>query len=68
MLSIALFCYCRNEELEELSSNDAAFEMFFQQLERVQQLKTVQEELRSGNEALASKFICQKDFGPLGLH
>ncbi|KAM3584009.1 hypothetical protein VKS41_003978 [Umbelopsis sp. WA50703] len=50
-----------NEELEELSSNDAAFEMFFQQLERVQQLKTVQEELRSGNEALAKRNLAAKD-------
>ncbi|KAG2177935.1 hypothetical protein INT43_003182 [Umbelopsis isabellina] len=50
-----------NEELEELLSNDAAFEMFFQQLERVQQLKTVQEELRSGNEALAKRNLGVKD-------
>jgi hypothetical protein len=36
-------------------SNDAAFEMFFQQLDQVQEQKTVQEELRRGNELFASK-------------
>jgi hypothetical protein len=45
-----------NEELEELLSNESAFEMFFQQLDQVQEQKTVQEELRRGNELFASKF------------
>lgn len=43
------------DELEELLSNDVAFELFFNSLERVQNMKTVQEELRNGNVNLASK-------------
>jgi len=50
-----------NEELEELLSNDAAFEMFFQQLDQVQEQKTVQEELRRGNELFAKKNLAVKD-------
>lgn len=45
------------EELEELIKNDTAFELFFNSLERVQSMKTVREELRSGNENLARKCV-----------
>lgn len=41
------------EELEELSSNEAAFDIFFESLDRVKNLKTFQEDLRNGNEQLA---------------
>ncbi|KAG2187949.1 hypothetical protein INT44_000699 [Umbelopsis vinacea] len=50
-----------NEELEELLSNESAFEMFFQQLDQVQEQKTVQEELRRGNELFANKNLSVKD-------
>lgn len=42
--------------MEELLSNETAFEIFFNSLERVKNLKTFQEELLSGNETLARKF------------
>ncbi|KAG0169720.1 hypothetical protein DFQ29_009573, partial [Apophysomyces sp. BC1021] len=48
-------------EVEELLTNDFAFEMFFNSLERVQNLKTVQEELRNGNENLAHKNLGRED-------
>ncbi|KAJ8658356.1 hypothetical protein O0I10_006041 [Lichtheimia ornata] len=48
------------DELEELLSNDVAFELFFNSLERVQNMKTVQEELRNGNVNLANKNLTQE--------
>lgn len=56
-----------NEELEELLSNESAFEMFFQQLDQVQEQKTVQEELRRGNELFASKF-CDRAMTYMAVH
>lgn len=43
------------EDIQELLSNDIAFELYFNSLERVTSMKTVQSELRSGNENLARK-------------
>ncbi|KAI8379306.1 uncharacterized protein BYT42DRAFT_322208 [Radiomyces spectabilis] len=48
-------------EVEELLSNDLPFEMFFNSLERVKGLKTVQEELMNGNENLAHKNLSRED-------
>lgn len=45
------------EEMEELVQNETAFEIFFESLDRVKNLKTFQEDLRSGNETLARKFF-----------
>lgn len=45
------------EEMEELLSNEAAFDIFFHSLERVKNLRTFQEELLSGNEQLARKYL-----------
>jgi ESCRT-I complex subunit VPS37 len=39
--------------MEELLENEAAFNIFFHSLDRVKNLKTFQEDLRSGNEQLA---------------
>jgi hypothetical protein len=41
--------------MEELLQNETAFDIFFETLDRVKNLKTFQEELRSGNETLARK-------------
>lgn len=41
--------------MEELLQNETAFDIFFETLDRVKNLKTFQEELRSGNELLARK-------------
>lgn len=49
------------EEMEELLNNEAAFDIFFESLERVKNLKTFQEELRSGNEQLAHKNLGRED-------
>ncbi|KAI9311261.1 hypothetical protein BX666DRAFT_1999659 [Dichotomocladium elegans] len=49
------------EDIEELLTNDTAFEMFFNSLERVQNMKTVREELRNGNENLANKNLSRQD-------
>ncbi|KAI8078744.1 uncharacterized protein BX664DRAFT_342595 [Halteromyces radiatus] len=49
------------EEIEELLSNETAFDLFFNHLDRVKNLKTVQEELRNGNENLAHKNLSQED-------
>ncbi|KAI9244569.1 hypothetical protein BDA99DRAFT_528972 [Phascolomyces articulosus] len=45
------------EELEQLLTDDVAFELFFNSFERIRSMKTVQEELRIGNENLAQKNI-----------
>lgn len=49
--------------MEELLNNEAAFDIFFESLERVKNLKTFQEELRSGNEQLARMFLCFEYLG-----
>ncbi|KAG2231843.1 hypothetical protein BDF21DRAFT_422672 [Thamnidium elegans] len=49
------------EEMEELVQNETAFEIFFESLDRVKNLKTFQEELRSGNETLAHKNLSRED-------
>jgi hypothetical protein len=41
------------EQMEELLENEVAFDIFFHSLDRVKNLKTFQEDLRSGNEQLA---------------
>lgn len=41
--------------MEELLQSDTAFDIFFETLDRVKNLKTFQEELRSGNETLGRK-------------
>jgi ESCRT-I complex subunit VPS37 len=43
--------------MEELLSNETAFDLFFNSLDRVKNLKTFQEDLLSGNETLARKYI-----------
>ncbi|EIE81934.1 hypothetical protein RO3G_06639 [Rhizopus delemar RA 99-880] len=43
------------EEVEELLYNETAFDLYFQNMERVKNLKAFQEELRNGNEILARK-------------
>ncbi|KAI9363643.1 hypothetical protein BD770DRAFT_380082 [Pilaira anomala] len=50
-----------HEEMEELLHNETAFEIFFESLDRVKNLKTFQEELRSGNEILAHKNLSRED-------
>jgi hypothetical protein len=47
---------CSPEELEEVLKNDVAFELFFNSLDRVKNLKGFQEGLRNGNEQLARKY------------
>ncbi|KAI7858297.1 hypothetical protein BDC45DRAFT_602854 [Circinella umbellata] len=49
------------EELEQLLTDDIAFELFFSSFERIRSMKTVQEELRNGNENLAQKNIGKED-------
>ncbi|KAG2205770.1 hypothetical protein INT47_003953 [Mucor saturninus] len=49
------------EEMEELLQNETAFDIFFETLDRVKNLKTFQEELRSGNELLAHKNLGRED-------
>ncbi|KAI9494902.1 hypothetical protein BDB00DRAFT_816267 [Zychaea mexicana] len=49
------------EELEELLTDDVAFELFFNSFERIRSMKTVQEELRNGNENLAQKSLSKED-------
>ncbi|KAI8144740.1 hypothetical protein BJV82DRAFT_512874 [Fennellomyces sp. T-0311] len=49
------------EELEELVTDDVAFELFFNSFERIRSMKTVQEELRNGNENLAQKNLGKED-------
>ncbi|KAI8334381.1 hypothetical protein BC941DRAFT_432849 [Chlamydoabsidia padenii] len=49
------------EEIEELLSNETAFDIFFNDLDRVKNLKTVQEELWNGNENQAHKNLSQED-------
>jgi hypothetical protein len=44
------------EELEEVLKNDVAFELFFNSLDRVKNLKGFQEGLRNGNEQFARKY------------
>jgi hypothetical protein len=47
--------YYSQEEVEELLYNETAFDLYFQNMERVKNLKAFQEELRNGNEILARK-------------
>ncbi|KAL9544144.1 hypothetical protein MBANPS3_007772 [Mucor bainieri] len=49
------------EQMEELLSNETAFDIFFHSLERVKNLRTFQEELLSGNEQLAHKNLSKED-------
>lgn len=42
--------------MEELLQNETAFDIFFNSLERVRNLKNFQEDLRNGNEQLACNF------------
>ncbi|ORX57011.1 hypothetical protein DM01DRAFT_1334561 [Hesseltinella vesiculosa] len=49
------------EEINELLSNDRAFEIFFHSLDRVQNMKTVKEELCNGNENLARKNLSYEE-------
>ncbi|CAO3589436.1 unnamed protein product [Absidia cylindrospora] len=49
------------EELEELLLNETAFDIFFNNLDWVKNLKTVQDELQIGNENLAHKTLSQED-------
>lgn len=46
--------------MEELLQSDTAFDIFFETLDRVKNLKTFQEELRSGNETLGRKLGTMK--------
>lgn len=52
---------CSPEEIEELLSNETAFDIFFNDLDRVKNLKTVQEELWNGNDNLARKYHSHKN-------
>lgn len=54
--------------MEELLSNETAFDIFFHSLERVKNLRTFQEELLSGNEQLARKIQWIKVAGERGLN
>ncbi|KAG0749061.1 hypothetical protein G6F57_005658 [Rhizopus arrhizus] len=49
------------EEVEELLYNETAFDLYFQNMERVKNLKAFQEELRNGNEILAHKNLSRED-------
>ncbi|KAI8985295.1 hypothetical protein BDB01DRAFT_789614 [Pilobolus umbonatus] len=49
------------EDLEEMLSNETAFEIFFHSLDRVKNLKAFQEDLRNGNETLAHKNLSRED-------
>ncbi|KAI8638750.1 hypothetical protein BD408DRAFT_393458 [Parasitella parasitica] len=49
------------EQMEELLSNETAFDIFFHSLDRVKNLRTFQEELLSGNEQLAHKNLSKED-------
>ncbi|KAL0094555.1 hypothetical protein F4703DRAFT_1819430 [Phycomyces blakesleeanus] len=49
------------EQAHELLTSDYAFDLFFHSLERVQNLKTVQGELRNGNESIAYKNLNRQD-------
>ncbi len=44
------------EELEDLLNNDVVFDSFFESVEQVKNMKTLQDEMRMGNEVLASKY------------
>ncbi|CAO3637147.1 unnamed protein product [Cunninghamella echinulata] len=48
-------------EIEELLSNEVAFDIFFNSLDRIKNMKIVQEELMNGNENLAHKNLSQED-------
>lgn len=49
------------EDIEEILSNDTAFDIFFHSLDRVKNLKAFQEDLRNGNETLAHKNLSRED-------
>ncbi|CAO3664936.1 unnamed protein product [Rhizopus stolonifer] len=49
------------EEVEELLNNETAFDLFFQNTERIKNLKAFQEELRNGNEMLAHKNLSREE-------
>ncbi|KAI9013769.1 hypothetical protein CLU79DRAFT_768662 [Phycomyces nitens] len=49
------------EQAHELLTSDYAFDLFFHSLERVQNLKSFQGELRNGNESIAHKNLSRQD-------
>ncbi|KAI8062389.1 hypothetical protein BC940DRAFT_308896 [Gongronella butleri] len=49
------------EEIDELLTNDKAFDIFFHSLDRVRNMKTVKGELYNGNENLARKNLSYED-------
>lgn len=53
--------------MEELLQNETAFDIFFNSLERVRNLKNFQEDLRNGNEQLACKKHFSEWIGYFGL-
>ncbi|KAI8979130.1 hypothetical protein BDF20DRAFT_867790 [Mycotypha africana] len=50
-----------SEEIDELLSDETGFEIFFNTLDRVKNLKAFQEELRNGNDQLAHKNLSRED-------
>ncbi|KAI8380285.1 hypothetical protein BD560DRAFT_387692 [Blakeslea trispora] len=49
------------EDVEELLQNETAFEIFFNSLDAVKNLKNFQEDLRNANEQLAHKHLSRED-------
>ncbi|CAG8529562.1 5199_t:CDS:2 [Funneliformis mosseae] len=48
------------EELEDLFNNDVVFDSFLETVEQVRNMKTLQDEMRMGNETLARKTLSQE--------
>ncbi|CAI2166203.1 4494_t:CDS:2 [Funneliformis geosporum] len=48
------------EELEDLYNNDVVFDSFLETVEQVRNMKTLQDEMRMGNETLARKTLSQE--------
>jgi len=49
------------EELEDLLSNDVIFDSFMESVEQVRNMKNLQDEMRMGNENLATKILSQEE-------